>query len=48
MPTIKDFKGNLYALIETRPANTLLRCVKTGDHIVIRNNGWHDLGFVKP
>lgn len=45
---IKDFKGNLYAMIDIREKTTLLRCVNTGAHIVIRNHNWSDIGFLKP
>lgn len=45
---IKDFRGWLYKLLEIRSENTLLECLTTGDRVVIRNNGWDDLGFTKP
>jgi hypothetical protein len=48
MITIKDFKGRIYDVLETGVTTTLLRCVKTGDHIRIRSYGWHEIGFVRP
>jgi len=48
MVTVKDAKGLVYKLLDQNVSTTLLECLTTGMRVRIRNNGWDEIGFVKP
>lgn len=45
MIIVHDSMCRKYRVIDVCPLTTLLQCLKTNDHIRIRNTGWNEMGF---